>query len=217
MNDSIAPLSREKKANLDRELRERGYTRGKLARELLPYFEEYTRLNSIRGVINNWATGGKDLPGKLIKSIELILGTPLPELLSSSTSEEKHSTIDAPELDREHGHIDEEQRLILHTFKERFAQTVAKKKELALAEHGTLICEVCEFDFLGVYGQLGAGFSECHHLTPVAELEEDHSTQLDELAIVCANCHRMLHRSIRDGEMISVDDLRNLIHEQSSI
>lgn len=214
MNDSIAPLSREKKANLDRELRERGYTRGKLATELLEYCPEYHSVESLRGVINNWARGHRRLPDKLISKIEWLFATSLEQLLSPPASELENEAVDSIRIDFEHGHIEEEQRLILHTFKERFARTVAQKKALALAERGTLICEVCDFDFLRIYGQLGTGFSECHHLTPIAELQEDHSTQLDELAIVCANCHRMLHRSIQSGEMLSIYDLRDLIHER---
>jgi 5-methylcytosine-specific restriction protein A len=71
-----------------------------------------------------------------------------------------------------------------------------------------LLCEVCGFDFAAVYGKLGEGFAECHHRLPLAEYDAEAPTLLEDLAIVCANCHRMLHRS---RPMMKVEDLRSLI------
>jgi hypothetical protein len=60
------------------------------------------------------------------------------------------------------------------------------------------ICMVCDFNFSEVYGNLGEGYIECHHLDPLSERdgwESDSSlTQLDRVAVLCANCHRMIHR-----------------------
>ncbi|MET9413236.1 HNH endonuclease [Streptomyces klenkii] len=57
-----------------------------------------------------------------------------------------------------------------------------------------LRCEVCAFDFGRSYGQLGEGYIEVHHVVPlhISGLRE---TQLDDLALLCANCHRMCHRN----------------------
>jgi len=57
-----------------------------------------------------------------------------------------------------------------------------------------LTCEVCDFNFAKDYGPLGEGFAECHHRVPMSELREEYRLRLKDLAIVCANCHRMLHR-----------------------
>ncbi|MFC4516023.1 HNH endonuclease [Streptomyces ehimensis] len=61
-----------------------------------------------------------------------------------------------------------------------------------------LRCEVCSFDFGRLYGELGEGYIEVHHVLPlhVSGVQE---TGLDDLAFLCANCHRMCHRS-RLGE-----------------
>lgn len=61
-----------------------------------------------------------------------------------------------------------------------------------------LRCEVCDFDFASVYGALGEGYIEVHHVTPLY-ISSDRETKLDGLACLCANCHRMCHRS-RPGE-----------------
>jgi 5-methylcytosine-specific restriction protein A len=81
----------------------------------------------------------------------------------------------------------------LHRQRERNASKTKEKKRKVLADQKCLKCEVCGFDFLEVYGELGDGFIECHHLTPISEPNRA-KTKLSDLALVCANCHRMLHR-----------------------
>ncbi|MCI3276476.1 HNH endonuclease [Streptomyces cylindrosporus] len=61
-----------------------------------------------------------------------------------------------------------------------------------------LRCEVCDFDFGHAYGDLGEGYIEVHHVTPLY-ISGTRETKLGDLACVCANCHRMCHRS-RPGE-----------------
>lgn len=85
----------------------------------------------------------------------------------------------------------------LHRSRERDSALV----QLAKAHHarrnkGKLPCEICNFDFSDVYGELGRSYIEAHHTRPLSDLEGDQTqeTRIDELALVCANCHRMLHR-----------------------
>lgn len=96
----------------------------------------------------------------------------------------------------------------IHKRKERNPQLIKKKKEQVLKKTGALRCEVCDFDFFKVYGVLGKGFIECHHLIPLSELDGERKTKLSELAIVCANCHRMLHRS---SNLLTPSELKKLI------
>ena len=60
-------------------------------------------------------------------------------------------------------------------------------------------------DLSKTYGDLGEGFIECHHKVPVSELKPGAKTKLSDLAVLCANCHRMLHRR---RPWLSVDELR---------
>ena len=65
----------------------------------------------------------------------------------------------------------------------------------AKAYHGDT-CQVCGFNFGERFGELGLGYIEAHHLTPFAQLQ-GRPTQLDprtDFAVLCPNCHRMLHR-----------------------
>lgn len=101
-------------------------------------------------------------------------------------------------------------RMAVHMRLERSSALVAAlKKERMEHCNGRLLCEVCGFDFLESYGPIGAGFTEAHHKTSLAESPEDgRKTSLRDLAIVCANCHRMLHRS---PEYPSLESLRNRV------
>lgn len=96
----------------------------------------------------------------------------------------------------------------LHKLRERGQSIIHEKKELVFQEMGLLLCEACEFDFERTYGKLGHKFIECHHTTPLALSSEARITSMDELALVCANCHRMLHRKISD---LTVPGLRALV------
>ncbi|MGW6012714.1 HNH endonuclease [Streptomyces sp. NPDC055210] len=88
-----------------------------------------------------------------------------------------------------------EGRLLLrrHRAKERNRGLRRKKIESVLRKVGTLKCEACEFDFEEVYGDRGAGYVECHHVVPLHAAGEG-NTKLGDLALICANCHRMIHR-----------------------
>jgi 5-methylcytosine-specific restriction protein A len=62
--------------------------------------------------------------------------------------------------------------------------------------HGTR-CQACALDFGERYGDLGKGFIEAHHLRPIGSLEEGVPVKYDvsaDFAVLCSNCHRMIHR-----------------------
>jgi 5-methylcytosine-specific restriction protein A len=90
----------------------------------------------------------------------------------------------------------EEGKLVLrvHKSRERDPKLVRKKKAAVLQTKGCLKCEVCSFDFSERYGTHGTGFIEAHHRKPVSKLLVGDKTKLSDLALVCANCHRMLHK-----------------------
>jgi 5-methylcytosine-specific restriction protein A len=81
----------------------------------------------------------------------------------------------------------------LHSTRERSAKLRAAKKKRALAETGRLACEGCDVDFQERYGERGTGFIECHHLRPLSTLQPGQRTRLEDVALLCSNCHRMVH------------------------
>jgi len=99
----------------------------------------------------------------------------------------------------------------LHRTRERSPKIVLAKKKKVLKTLGRLPCEICTFDFAEFYGDLGIEFIECHHTIPVSQLTPGSKTGLDDLALVCANCHRMLHRRTH---WLTLEELRQRIKER---
>ena len=87
-----------------------------------------------------------------------------------------------------------------HLRRERSSMLAAARKQQDNYE-----CQVCGFRFSTLYGSLGEEFAEAHHRVPLYLLRENIRTRVEDLATVCANCHRMLHKM--DGKR---DDLVKL-------
>ncbi|MFE6170190.1 HNH endonuclease [Viridibacillus arvi] len=85
-------------------------------------------------------------------------------------------------------------KLRTHIVRERNPKIIKLAKERFKEKHGRLFCEVCDFDFYEKYGELGEDFIEGHHTIPVSELEAGQNTRVEDIALVCSNCHKMLHR-----------------------
>ncbi len=98
-------------------------------------------------------------------------------------------------------------RLRKHYARERCRQLVIRKKQdFASRNAGRVFCEVCGFDFVQHYPPaLAEGFIEAHHLSPLFTREEPRRTTLDDLLLVCSNCHRMIHSSSdTDGNLATL-------------
>lgn len=80
-------------------------------------------------------------------------------------------------------------RLVLHLQRERNHTVVRNKKKLA----ASLDCEICGFSFSRIYGGAATDYCEVHHLLPLSEVEHDTRTRMEDLSILCANCHRVVH------------------------
>jgi 5-methylcytosine-specific restriction protein A len=83
-----------------------------------------------------------------------------------------------------------------YTYHKRIERN-ADGARLAKKLHGTT-CQACGFNFTQQYGLLGQDFIEAHHLKPLGELAEGVTVAYDlatDFAVLCANCHRMIHRT----------------------
>jgi hypothetical protein len=94
-------------------------------------------------------------------------------------------------------------------------QTIARAvKNRRLSEAGDLCCDVCGFSFQKHYGPIGVGFIEAHHTIPISKLKKRRFTRLKEIALVCSNCHRMLHRCT---PLLSIAELQKRLHKKKSL
>jgi 5-methylcytosine-specific restriction protein A len=101
----------------------------------------------------------------------------------------------------------------VHLRRERNRKLVDSKKKSVVKAGGSLACEVCGFNFKAEYGDRGDGFIECHHTKPLETLEPGSKTHVRDLALVCSNCHRVIHRR---RPWLTVEEMRTLIQRQTS-
>ena len=81
-------------------------------------------------------------------------------------------------------------------------------------------CECCSFDFGKVYGELGRNFIECHHIKPLAASKSGAEIGLKDLAVLCSNCHRIIHKLLSGDKdkyannyNESIADLKRIVKE----
>jgi 5-methylcytosine-specific restriction protein A len=94
-----------------------------------------------------------------------------------------------------------------HFVRERDRKLRRKKIDDYLKTHDRVTCEVCTFDFEATYGERGREYTEVHHVLPL-HVSGETKTNLADLILLCANCHRMIHRA---SPWLTPDELRELI------
>ena len=150
-----------------------------------------------------WAEFASD-PNHLRRIAEAILlgyQTDMPPVREPAREEDELIFPEGKVLFRIHRSYDRSQKLI----------RLAKEQEMDTA--GVLRCRVCEFDFAASYGRIGEGYIEAHHTVPISALNPNRSSRLRDVALVCANCHRMLHRR---RPWLGIGDLQALLIERNT-
>jgi hypothetical protein len=99
----------------------------------------------------------------------------------------------------------------MHLIRERNQAVRKKAKELGLKHDPMLRCQVCGFSFIEKYGEHGRGFIEAHHTQPIASLKSGSRTRVEDIALICGNCHRMVHHGNRT---LTIYELRNMLNKQ---
>jgi hypothetical protein len=100
-------------------------------------------------------------------------------------------------------------KLRLHFFLERdSALLTAKRNETSRRRHGALECDVCRRRFDDTESSL----VEAHDRREMSTLDStgDLETSIEDLALVCADCHRMLHSQ----DWPSVEELQSRLVKQ---
>ena len=89
--------------------------------------------------------------------------------------------------------IEGEPRLKVHLRRERNRDIARQKLESVRRTHGVVRCEACHFVASGRYRDLTSDLVEVHHGRPLSEAEGALETRLEDLAVLCPNCHRAIH------------------------
>ncbi len=118
------------------------------------------------------------------------------------------------EEDEEYGEKEGKLVVIIHKRRERNRKLVDRKKTIASKKKEGMSCEVCGFNFEKIYGEIGKNFLECHHKKPLSNLKANEKTTLADLALLCANCHRMIHTMKgNQRNYYTIEELRKIIAE----
>ncbi len=97
------------------------------------------------------------------------------------------------------------------TLRQRNPRLTDEAKSRYLHEHGELRCEICGTSFEEVYGAIGEGYIEAHHPEPLSEMDGEQFVDVDGIVLLCANCHRMVHRK---SPPFSIEALRQAVESQ---
>ena len=101
-------------------------------------------------------------------------------------------------------------KFVLHTTKERNQKVVTLKKKLAYDKNPLMPCEICGTSFKEKYGEIGDGFIEAHHIYPISELTEETETHINDLILVCSNCHKIIHQK---RLWLTIENMQTLLNE----
>jgi predicted HNH restriction endonuclease len=126
----------------------------------------------------------------------------------SSSSLEDNLLIEDQNLSSDFYEGQKQQHLI--TLRQRNKKLVHAAKTNYKNNYGALSCSICGFNFANIYGDIGEDFIEAHHLIPLSDTDST-TTKLEDIALVCSNCHRMLHRKTPP---YTPDELRQRIHSK---
>lgn len=87
------------------------------------------------------------------------------------------------------------EQLRKHIQKERNNKLIRDAKKMFKEKNGSIYCQICGIDFEKVYGEIGRDFIEAHHnKCQVADMLENNETKIEDLVMLCPNCHSMVHK-----------------------
>ncbi|KGB52648.1 putative restriction endonuclease [Sphingopyxis sp. LC81] len=117
-----------------------------------------------------------------------------------------------PESEIEEAITGKEGRILtrIHSYRERDRAFVAKVKKHRKKLNGKIPCEACGLDPLTTYGAEGERCIEAHHRIPIQELQPDSVTREEDIALICASCHRIVHSRY---PCLTLDELIALLNE----
>ena len=74
--------------------------------------------------------------------------------------------------------------------------------------HYECTCQACGLKMEDIYGEIGKGFIEVHHLVPIHLFDDTHEIDpINDLITLCPNCHAMIHKLEDPGDISALKGL----------
>jgi 5-methylcytosine-specific restriction protein A len=114
---------------------------------------------------------------------------------------ETHEQVELPVPAEDREWAEGQPRLVFHLRRERAPGLSRAKKAEFRRVHRRLFCERCSMDPVETYGgEHGEACIEVHHHdVQIAEMALGHQTRLEDLQCLCASCHRVVHRLLKEN------------------
>ncbi len=165
-------------------------------------WKNYQEFNTILGEVQNYLSAA--IPGE---DITLLDAHSYVWSLYVVAEYRKAGGVEIPEAPDGESYVATEGRRIAY-YITKYERDPKLRRE-AIRIHGSH-CAACGLSFEERYGELGHGYIEVHHLKPLYSLDEEAEVNPStDMACLCANCHRMIHR--RKNAVLTVEELKALI------
>lgn len=100
---------------------------------------------------------------------------------------------------------------LVHLHRER-NRSLRKRILFSRRVAGELFCEICKWRSPLQDEEFFDAAFECHHLHPLGLTDGIRITRMQDVALLCANCHLLVHRYISSrGKWLSVREAQSLI------
>ncbi|MCU1372359.1 MAG: putative restriction endonuclease [Ilumatobacteraceae bacterium] len=109
----------------------------------------------------------------------------------------------------QHRPFDPEARALEGTRTEATSKYRSPKLRQAALQRANGVCEGCGIDYGTYAGKLGRRCLVVHHTKQLRDTDEPAWTTVKELAVVCANCHMLIHHDPK--EALSIEQLHRVL------
>lgn len=96
----------------------------------------------------------------------------------------------------------------IHKNRETDPLIIKLKKESISNDLMPVKCEICGFNPVTLYGEMGSIVMEIHFIKDLKILSKVEISGLEDFVIVCSNCHKILDKNFG---LINTDDLKQII------
>ena len=99
---------------------------------------------------------------------------------------------------------------LCHKNRETDPHIMKAKMHIAMTESDMLRCQVCGFDFVSFYGEVGSDLMEIHDKKKITLESASELRNMEDFIIVCCNCHKVLDKNYG---LLDAEDIRHIIRK----